>query len=549
MSCCLHESIKVFMSCFTHGYIVNNITLPLNASHKEAFTIARKKLASCGVSCDDCEFTIYRQSIDARKKTEIKLVYSVLATGCLPLINESVCKAVGITPHIYVKPVVELGNEKLSSNIVVVGSGPCGLFTALLLAENGYNPILIERGGSIKERIEVVNSFKNTRILDKQTNIQFGAGGAGTFSDGKLVTRINDSMSYYVMERLVEFGAPEEILYKAKPHVGTDILSNVVDNILTRISLLGGKVMYHTELLSFATSGNNITRIRTSGGDIDCSALVLAIGHSARDTYSMLIECGCDVIAKPFSVGMRIEHTTDIIDRGMYGDFAGHPKLGHAEYNLSYNTKERGVYTFCMCPGGTVVAAASEEGGVVVNGMSEHSRNGKNSNSAVCCSIFKDDYGATPMSAIDFQRRIERAAFAAGGKDYSAPIVTVGDFLAGKWGSEASDIIPTYMDGIGVKLANPDDFLPKTVTDLLRRGILDFNKKINGFAHPTAILTGAETRTSSPIRLVRDNVSRLATGYANLYPAGEGAGYAGGITSAAIDGINTAMSLMRRFKP
>ena len=537
------------MSYSTRSYIVNNVTLPINASHKEAFAIASKRLMALGVRTANCELSIYKRSVDARKKNDIKFVYSVMVSGELPILSDEKMQKNGIACYSYASPTFTPGDEKLESSVVVVGSGPCGLFAALLLAENGYKPIIIERGGSIAERNERVESFKKTRVLDVNTNIQFGAGGAGTFSDGKLVTRVNDSMSTYVLTRFVEFGAPKEILYLAKPHIGTDVLSVVVDRMLTRIEELGGRVMYHTEFKDYRTSGSRVTGIYTNNGEIDCSALVLAIGHSARDTYTTLIDRGFDIVAKPFSVGMRIEHSTEIIDRGMYGDFASDPRLGHAEYNLSYNTKERGVYTFCMCPGGTVVAATSEEGGVVVNGMSAHARDGRNSNSAVCCSIFKEDYGSDPRSAIEYQRRIERAAFVAGGSDYSAPIITVGDFLSGKCSTEPSDILPSYMDGQGVRLADPSKYLPQHVVELIKRGLLDFDKKINGFAHPTAVLTGAETRTSSPLRIMRSNDTRLATGYDNLYPAGEGAGYAGGITSAAIDGIHTAIAIINRFKP
>lgn len=537
------------MSHSTHGYIINNLILPINASHKEAFAIASKKLSKLGIGTKDCEFSVYRRSVDARRKSDIKFVYSILVSGEFREADENRLKAVGIVPYRHSTPEFKIGDEKLEKNVVVVGSGPCGLFCALLLAENGYSPIIVERGGSVSERTKSIDNFKNTRILDVDTNIQFGAGGAGTFSDGKLVTRVNDTMSSYVLERFVEFGAPKEIMYLAKPHIGTDILSIVVERMLERIETLGGKIMYHTRFIDYKLSDNKITQVYTNNGVIDCSALVLAIGHSARDTYNTLIDRGFDIVAKPFSVGMRIEHSTDIIDRGMYGDYAGSPGLGHAEYNLSYNTKERGVYTFCMCPGGTVVAAASEEGGVVVNGMSAHARDGKNSNSAVCCSIFKEDYGSSPKAAIEYQRKIERAAFVAGGSDYSAPIITVGDFLAGKCSTEPGDILPTYMDGKGVKLADPSTYLPSKVVELLKRGIIDFDRKINGFAYPGAVLTGAETRTSSPLRIMRNNDTRLATGYDNLYPAGEGAGYAGGITSAAIDGIHTAIAIMNRYKP
>lgn len=537
------------MSYFTRSYIVNNVTLPIDASHKEAFTLASKRLKAMGIDVRGCDMSIYRRSVDARKKNDIKFVYSVLISGELPVIPEDKLRGAGAIAYSYTEPEFKKGSEKLEKSVVVVGSGPCGLFASLLLAENGYNPILIERGGSVSERNKAIERFKKDRVLDPNTNIQFGAGGAGTFSDGKLVTRVNDSMSTYVLKRFVEFGAPEEILYLAKPHVGTDILSVVVENIISRIVELGGKVMYNTQFKDYRISGNRITGIYTNNGIIDCSALLLAIGHSARDTYSTLIERGFDIVAKPFSVGMRIEHSTEIIDRGMYGDFASHPKLAHAEYNLSYNTKQRGVYTFCMCPGGVVVAAASEERGLVVNGMSAHARDGRNSNSAVCCSVFKEDYGSDPKLAIDFQRKIERAAFTSGGSNYSAPIITVGDFLQGKCSSYPDDILPTYMDGEGVRLADPSEYLPEFVVKNIRHGLLDFDRKIKGFAHPGAVLTGAETRTSAPVRIIRNNETRLATGYDNLYPAGEGAGYAGGITSAALDGIYSAMAIINRYKP
>jgi uncharacterized FAD-dependent dehydrogenase len=276
-------------------------------------------------------------------------------------------------------------------------------------------------------------------------------------------------------------------------------------------------------------------------------ALILAIGHSARDTYKTLISSGYNVVAKDFSVGMRIEHKTEDIDRAMYGDMAGDPLLGHAEYTLSHNTKVRGVYTFCMCPGGEVVAATSECGAVVVNGMSNSRRSGRNSNSAVLASVFKSDYGNTPYSAIEFQKKIERAAFVAGGSDYRVPLITVGDFLSDKLSAEPKRVMPTYMDG-AYKLARPEQYLPSFATDAIKRALLGFDKKISGFAASDAVLSGAETRTSAPIRILRDNDTRLAVGYENLYPAGEGAGYAGGITSAAVDGIKTAISIIGKYK-
>lgn len=530
------------------GYVVNNISLPFDASFEEAFSVARARIGKLGIFGKDLKFSIFRRSVDARKKGAIKFVYSIRVGGRLPVIDESRLSKLGISVDSYSAPIIERGDMTARFGPVVVGSGPCGLFCALLLAENGLRPTLIDRGGSIRERRAAVDKFNTDRILDTDCNIQFGAGGAGTFSDGKLVTRINDSLCGYVLERLIDHGAPEDIRYIAKPHIGTDVLSLVVESILERISALGGRVLYHTTLTGYKSSSGRITAACTNHGDIPCDDLVLAVGHSARDTYDYLISNGLSIEAKSFSVGMRIEHPTSLIDTALYGEDAGNPILGHAEYNLAYNTRERGVYTFCMCPGGVVVAATSENGGVVTNGMSYHARDGRNSNSAILCSIFKEDFADDPRRAISFQQSIERAAFVAGGSDYSAPIITVGDFLAGTLSAELTDVVPTYMDGKGVRLARPEAFLPKTVTDGLKNGILDFDRKIKGFASSSAVLTGAETRTSAPLRILRNNNCGLALGFDNLYPAGEGAGYAGGITSAAIDGIKTALHILRKYK-
>lgn len=536
------------MGSLTKRIIVNNIKLPTDASIQEAFSVSESRLRRAGIKLDGANFRIYRRSVDARVRDDIKFVYSVLVTAVFSNLNEKTLASAGASVDKTEKPIPVFGNEKLNGRPVVVGSGPCGLFCALMLAENGYAPIVIERGGSVGERIAAIEKFKKSRILDTDTNIQFGAGGAGTFSDGKLVTRINDGMSAYVLEKFVEFGASEEILFAAKPHIGTDVLCKIIDKMVARIEQLGGEVRFHTTFLNANFSMQNITEIHTNNGKIETGALVLALGHSARDTYETLISRDLKIEAKNFSVGMRIEHLAESIDKGMYGKMAGDKNLGHAEYALSHNTKERGVYTFCMCPGGEVVAAASEIGGLVVNGMSESRRDGRNSNSAVVCSIFREDYGCDPRAAIAMQRKIERAAFVAGGSDYSAPIITFGDFADGKLSREPSAVLPTYMDGKGVKLASPYDYLPAMVCDSIKDAIFSFDKKIHGFADRNAVLTGAETRTSAPLRILRDNDTRLAFGYGNLYPAGEGAGYAGGITSAAIDGIRTALAIMKKYK-
>ena len=523
--------------------IVSRIELPIDASIQEAFSVAKRKLKRIGITAND--LFVYKRSIDARDKNAIKFVYSIAAKGDFSGFTST--NDISFTIQEQLK--VEIGDAPMQHPPVIVGCGPAGLFAGLLLAENGYKPIIIERGGSIAERKASVEAFRTFKNLDTESNIQFGAGGAGTFSDGKLVTRINDPLTDYVLDRFVEFGASADIKFIAKPHIGTDVLSEIVDNIIKRIEELGGQVLFRTKLLSLKFNGASVASVVTNNGEISASSVILAVGHSARDTYEYLLSTGMSIICKPFSVGMRIEHLADNIDRSMYGKYAGHPSLGHAEYNLSYDTKNRGTYTFCMCPGGEVVAAASEQGTVVVNGMSYNARSGKNSNSAVVCSVFENDYGNTPLDAINFQRKIERDAYVAGGKDYSAPIITVGDFLNGGCSREPSSVIPTYMNSSATHLARPETYLPGFVTEQIKKALGSFDRKIAGFAANDAVLTGAETRTSAPVRILRNSETRLALGYDNIYPAGEGAGYAGGITSAAIDGLRCALALMKVYKP
>ena len=529
--------------------VFNNIKLPFDASIQEAFSVAIRKLRKLGISSSGIKPYVYKRSIDARNKNNIQFVYSIAIKCAVDSLDSDALIKHGASLISDVGAEFKVGNGEMSAPPVIIGSGPAGMFAGLILAEMGYAPIIIERGSCISDRIEAVNRFNLTHAFDKNTNIQFGAGGAGTFSDGKLVTRTNDPLSSYVLDRLVEFGAQEEIKYIAKPHVGTDVLSRVVDNILTRIIDLGGTVMYNTLMIDFKSEGGRVRSVLTDKGEIQAGALILAVGHSARDTYRALISKNLAIECKDFSVGMRIEHLADDIDKALYGDFAGHPLLGHAEYNLSHNTKVRGVYTFCMCPGGEVVAATSEENGTVVNGMSYSGRDGVNSNCAVVCSVFKNDYGATPLKAIEFQRNIERRAFAAAGGEYKAPIITVGDFLQDECKSYPTSVMPTYMGGKNVTLASPDQYLPGFVSESIKTALKAFDNKIRGFARKEAILTGAETRTSAPIRILRNNDTKLALGFENLYPAGEGAGYAGGITSAAIDGLKCAMALMLEYKP
>jgi len=534
------------MKTVKKSILISGIRLPIRRSEEDALKEARRRLRGVHLLSSDTEFSVFRRSVDARKRDDIAFAYTVLASGSFP---EDIFERsyTDISPMPEELPEFKEGSELLLERPLIVGAGPAGLFAALLLAENGYRPILIERGGSVKERREATEIFIKTRVLDTECNIQFGAGGAGTFSDGKLVTRVKDPISNYILRRFVEFGAPKEILKLAKPHIGTDILSTVVENMISRIESAGGEVRYHTCLTDIGFRDGKPAYAITNTGEIPFGALILAVGHSARDTYRMLLSRGFSIEPKAYSVGMRIEHLSEDIDRAMYGDLAGDPVLGHAEYNLSYNTKVRGVYTFCMCPGGEVVAATSLDGGVVTNGMSRHARDGKNANSAVLCSVFKEDYGATVEGAISFQEKIERAAFLSGGGDFSAPMVTVGDFLEGRCKNEPSRVMPTYMNG-GVRLASPESYLPDFAVKGIRNALCAFDAKIKGFAARDAVLTGAETRSSSPVRILR-TPDRYALGMPTVYPVGEGAGYAGGITSAAIDGVRTAIALIEKYKP
>lgn len=524
--------------------VINNIKKPFDAADNDFIFEAKLKVKRAGMNCRDFSFKIYKRSIDARKRDSILCVCSVLAeTQSNVAIPLDRLQKYGISEAASDEIEIVKGTKRLNSRPVIVGLGPAGIFCALLLAENGYAPIVLERGSRVAERTKAVEAFYRGDGLDVNTNIQFGAGGAGTFSDGKLVTRISDEKCSYVLRRLHDFGAPDEILYKAKPHIGTDILRDVVERAASRIEECGGEIRYNTRLTDLVGM-----RAETTDGAIDCGAIVLALGHSARDTYKMLLERDFIIEPKPFSVGVRIEHLQADIDKALFGKYAGHPKLGKGEYNLSDTSGERGVYTFCMCPGGEVVAAASEECGVVVNGMSRFARDGKNANSAVAVSVKTEDYGGSVMAAIEFQRNLERAAFKAGGGNYSVPIQTFGDFIEDKAVSEPKRIMPTYMGGGKFKIAELGALLPRFVTRELKSGIMGFERRIEGFSAKDAVLSGFETRTSAPLRILRGE-DMCAVGREGVYPCGEGAGYAGGITSAAVDGIKTALAIMAKYAP
>lgn len=528
--------------------------MPFGADDEEIIEAAADKMRRLGVNTRTLHFELYKKSFDARKKHDIKSVSSVLVEfddGAIPKkLFDRLIERSGAVVLNEEKLDTEPGEEKLSERPLVVGMGPAGLFCALMLAENGYRPIIIDRGDPVDKRADRVASFYSGQPLDTDSNIQFGAGGAGTFSDGKLVTRINDGKCSYVLQRLYDFGAPREILVKAKPHIGTDKLRVVVDNILKRISELGGEVIYRARLDGIDTLPDGTLAAHTTAGDINCSLLVLAVGHSARDTAKMLLSKELAIEPKPFSVGVRIEHLKSDIDKALYGDLAGHPKLPAGEYNLSDTKGGRGVYTFCMCPGGEIVGAASELEGVVVNGMSVHARDGVNSNSALAVTVNREDYGNTVEGAISYQRALERAAFVAGGKNYNAPVQTVGDFMNGTLTREPKRVMPTYMGGDRFTLARLDTLLPDYITEALRRGIGIFGKRMAGFDAADAVLSGFETRTSSPLRMPRDEtMTSVGVWQGKIYPCGEGAGYAGGITSAAVDGIKTALTIIKKYSP
>lgn len=439
---------------------------------------------------------------------------------------------------------VRTGATSLLHRPVVVGFGPAGMFSALLLAQNGYQPIVLERGGAMEDRVAAVERFWQTGVLDARTNVQFGEGGAGTFSDGKLTTRINDPLCGHVLSELVRHGAPQDILVKSKPHVGTDLLRGVVKSIRSEIMALGGDVRFLSRVADFQVKDGAIRGVAYNGVTLAADAAIVAVGHSARDTFLSLAQCGASLASKPFSVGVRIEHLQADIDRAVYGDFAGHPNLPAGEYQLSHREGQRAAYTFCMCPGGMVVAAASGEGQTVTNGMSYRARNLINANSALVVSVDAADYGDHWSDAIAFQEKIEHAAFNAADQNYKAPCMRVGDFLKIPLSGGVSQVQPSYP--IGIRETDIEAVLPPQITAFMRRSLPILGQRLSGFDAPGALLTGVETRTSSPVRILRRS-DCVAENIDGLYPCGEGAGYAGGIMSAAVDGLRCALALMNRY--
>ncbi len=495
-------------------------------------------------------FTVFRRGHDARKKSAIIFVFTLdvelkdeaAVLKRLKAANND--SHINPTPDTAYKYVVQ-APTKLEARPIVIGTGPCGLLAGLILAQMGFKPIILERGKAVRERTKDTWGLWRNNKLNPESNVQFGEGGAGTFSDGKLYSQIKDPQHHgrKVLEEFVKAGAPEEIIYVSKPHIGTFRLVKMVENMRATITGLGGEIRFGSKVERINIENGQVLGVTLADGETLTSPhVVLAIGHSARDTFQMLHEQGVYIEAKPFSIGFRVEHPQALIDKARFGPNAGNELLGAADYKLVHHCANgRSAYSFCMCPGGQVVAATSEEGRVVTNGMSQYSRAERNANAALVVNVnpsdFPGDYKTNPLAGIDFQRQWESAAFVAGGSNYRAPAQRIGDFLAGRPSTALGEVDPSYQPG--VHMTDLSSCVPPYVIDALREAIPAFDKQIRGFAMADAVLTGVETRTSSPIRITR-NAECQSLNTRGLYPAGEGAGYAGGILSAAVDGIKVA---------
>jgi len=528
---------------------LNEIKLPLNHTEPE---LRQAILARLKISPEQMlGFTVYKRSYDARKKTNISLIYSVdveTTNEAAILARSADDKHLLPAPDMAYKFVAHGVNaDGRQARPVVIGMGPCGLFAALILAQMGLKPIVLERGKTVRERTKDTFGFWRKRILNPESNVQFGEGGAGTFSDGKLYSQISDPKHYgrKVLTEFVKSGAPEEIIYVSKPHIGTFRLVKMVENMREEIQALGGEIRFEQRVVDFdIREENGVRQMRglhlASGEYLETSHVVLAVGHSARDTFQTLYERGVYVEAKPFSIGFRVEHPQSLIDQCRFGPNAGHPILGAADYKLVHHASNgRAVYSFCMCPGGTVVAAASEPGRVVTNGMSQYSRAERNANSAIVVSISpEEDYPGHPLAGIELQRRLEEKAYVLGGSNYNAPGQLMGDFVAGRASTELGAVAPSFKPGI--TMTDLATILPDYAVVALREAFPAFDKQVKGYFKHDAVLTGLETRTSSPIRIKRNNDDLQSLNTRGLFPAGEGAGYAGGILSAGVDGIRVA---------
>ncbi len=520
---------------------LTDIKLTLDHPKSELEATILKKL---GVQPEDLlGYSVFKRSYDARRKNDIKLIYSLTVEVTREkeiLRRKHKDNTIRLAPDTGYKFVTQ-APENLKQRPLVVGSGPCGLFAGLVLAQMGFDPIIIERGKPVRERTADTFGFWRQRELNPESNVQFGEGGAGTFSDGKLHTQIKDKrhLGRKVLTEFVEAGAPEEILYISKPHIGTLKLVKIVEKMRNTIQDLGGEFLFQSRIDELIIESDQLRGVVLASGEkLYSDHVILAIGHSARDTFQMLYRQGVQIEAKPFSMGLRIEHPQSLIDECRFGKNAGNPILGAADYKLVHHSSNgRSVYSFCMCPGGTVLAASSEYGTVVTNGMSQYSRNAGNANSAIVVEVSPEDYPESPLAGIDYQRKWEQRAFELGGGTYDAPGQLVGDFLAGCPSTVFGSVQPSYKPG--VHLGDLSTSLPDYIIDAIREALPVFEKQIQGFVMADAILTGVETRTSSPIRILRGRDFQ-SVNIAGLYPSGEGSGYAGGILSSAVDGIKVA---------
>jgi uncharacterized protein len=526
---------------------ITELKLPIDHPEEDLRPALLQRL---GIDSDELlDFTLFKRSYDARKKSsELCFIYTVdfaVRDEAALLHTFADDRHIGPAPDVSYK-VVGHAPEGLSERPIVVGFGPCGIFAGLLLAQMGFKPIILERGTEVRQRTKDTWGLWRKNVLNPESNVQFGEGGAGTFSDGKLYSQIKDPKFHgrKVLHEFVKAGAPEEILYVSKPHIGTFRLTGVVEHMRHQIEALGGEVRFQQRVTDVLIDNGQLQGVVLGSGEhINSRHVILALGHSARDTFRMLHSRGVYMEAKPFSVGFRIEHPQSLIDRARLGKYAGHPKLGAADYKLVHHAKNgRSVYSFCMCPGGTVVAATSEPHRVVTNGMSQYSRNERNANSGIVVGITPEDYPGGPLAGIELQERLESHAYILGGSTYEAPAQLVGDFLAGKASTALGSVEPSYKPG--VKLVDLADALPAYAIEAIREALPAFDKQIKGFSLHDAVLTGIETRTSSPLRMTRD-ATLQSLNVKGLFPAGEGAGYAGGILSAGVDGIRIAEALAR----
>lgn len=521
---------------------ITNLQLPLDHAELDLENSILKKLE---LNKEELTyFTIFKRSYDARKKTAIQLIYTIDVEAT---IDGAKIKSLLSRPDISRTPdtnyqFVTQKNSNESKRPVIVGFGPCGLFAALILAQMGYKPIVLERGKEVRERTKDTWGLWRKRELTPESNVQFGEGGAGTFSDGKLWSQIKDPKHYgrKVLTEFVKAGAPPEILYVSKPHIGTFRLVKMIEEMRATIESLGGEIRFQQKVTDIDLKDGQVHGLQINNNEyLATRHVVLAIGHSARDTFELIHQVGIFVEAKPFSVGFRIEHPQSIIDKARFGPNAGNKILGAADYKLVHHASNgRSVYSFCMCPGGTVVAATSEPGRVVTNGMSQYSRNERNANSAIVVGISPEDYPGGALAGIDFQRQLESFAYIHAGSNYNAPGQLIGDFLKNAPSKEFGSVLPSYKPG--VTLCDLSPTLPAFAITAIREALPEFEKQIKGFSMADGILTGVETRTSSPIRIKRNDHDLQSINTKGLYPAGEGAGYAGGILSAAIDGIKVA---------